>query len=236
MTDITALELSQASNLCLDRLLKVGISVEQCTDFQQIRQDAEYLKKPYFTKQLSSDFNDFTLNNAFWLRIFHSESIGKKSLIGLVGARKDIIEVGEFSGLLERQMNRLYGDGSESPLLSKTNPPVFDNIYGNVVYIGDLYIVEEHRGRDKIDKRALLVLLFILAQMRWSFDWLYAFVRKEHGERGYLVTYGFTRIYLAALLWKSPPPERDDSDQLACIDKDDLSYLVRRMLDVPHIF
>lgn len=235
MESLRTLDFVEASETCIRRLAKSGISVEMSTDFAQIQSDAIQLQKPYFTKQLSSEYNDFTEESAFWFRIFHASEAGGKELVGLVGARRDNLNPGEFVDVLGRQMVRLYGVNGETPIITDVFPPVFHDIKGSVVYIGDLFIDESHRGRTKLDKRALLVLLFITAHQKWSFDWLYAFVRKEHGERGYLVTYGFTRVYLAALLWKDPPSERSDTDQLACIDRADLAYLVRRLLDVPDI-
>ncbi len=229
----TILELTESSEICRKRLLKMGITVELTTDFAQVQRDASKLKKPYFTRQLSSSFQEFTEETAFWFRIFHGIESNERSLIGLVGGRRDVLAQNEFIPLFERQAKRLFGEGETVPFLSELYPPVFEKMSGTVVYIGDLFIDAHFRGRKNLDKRALLLLLFITAQIRWSFDWLYAFVRQDHGERGYLVTYGFTRVYLAALLWKKPPPERDSSDLLACIDRDDLAYIVHRLLNVP---
>ncbi len=229
------LEMIEASEICRQRLLQKGITVELTTDFTQIQKDAFGLNKPYFTRQLSSQFHEFTTENAFWFRIYHGSKPSDRTLIGLVGGRKDVIAPHEFIPLIERQAKRLFGGGEAVPFASKVYPPVFERMSGTVVYIGDLFVEEQHRGRSKFDKRALLLLLFITAQLKWSFDWLYAFVREEHGERGYLVTYGFTHVYLAALLWSNPPPERSNTDLLACIDRADISYTVRRLLDVPDI-
>ncbi len=235
MESLRMLELIDASEICRRRLEKTDLFVEMTSDFAQIQADAVDLGKPYFTKQLNSDYNDFTEENAFWFRIFHGKDPKKGKLVGLVGARQDHLGSGEIYRMLTQQMLRLYGREGRISNITHKLPPVFEEVKGSVVYIGDLFISKPFRGKEHLDKRALLFLVFITAQIKWSFDWLYAFVREEHGERGYLVTYGFTRVYLAAMLWKDPPKERSSSDQLACIDRTDLTYLVRRLLDVPDI-
>lgn len=236
MQPINELEQARIAGLCLRRLRATGVEIEQTTDFGRVVETAKQMGKPYFTKQLHPDYNDFTESDAFFLLL--KDTLGEFGVrdVGMLGVRCENMRPGEFASFFQRHMTRLYGKGEIEPLKPGNLPPVFHDISGRVAYIGDLFITKPHRGEKGVDKRSLLLLAFVLSNMRWSFDWLYSFVREGDAEKGRFAMYCFTRTYLCGLLWDDPPDERNDSDYLGCVSREDFTFLARRMLERPDVF
>ncbi|MGB0853789.1 MAG: hypothetical protein ACPGVA_03295 [Pikeienuella sp.] len=234
---LTATELFRFAAMCLDRLAAQGIQVSQSPGDQGILHQADKLGKPYFTKQLNPNFNDFTHANSFWLTATHQASPGDEpTVIGMAGARADRLTKGEFIPAFEQQMRRLYGPDRDSVLASALYPPPFHEMQGTVAYLGDLYFSKGFRGRDNINIRAFVLFLYAIAATEWSFDWLYLFVNERHASDGHLSKYLLAGAHSAPILWDNGPKERNDTDCLGTLRKVDFAYIVRRSLDRPDIF
>lgn len=234
---LTATELFRFAALCLDRLAAQGIEVTQTGGTPTVLRDAATLGKPYFTKQLNPDFNDFTHSNSFWLKASHRASPdATPTLIGMAGARCDRLARGEFVPAFEHQMRRLYGQDRDTVLASTLYPPPFHEMQGAVAYLGDLYFAEGFRGKESMNIRAFVLFLYAVAATEWSFDWLYLFVNQRHASDGHLSKYLLAGAHFAPVLWDKGPDERNDDDCLGTLRKVDFAYIVRRTLDRPDIF
>lgn len=228
----TDLERVEFMGHCKRILRDQGFEIRQVSDPSLVESIAAEIKKPYLTKVLDPLQGDYTQNNCFWFILYRSDDSSRRA-VGMLGARVDVLEKDEFIKFIKHQAKRLYGKGGNEALEDHVFPPPFYEIVGKAVYIGDLFIDPEFRGRTNINLRALLLLVMGLANYKWGFDWLYAFVRSSDAEHGYFQRYCFAQTYPGALSWVTPPAERTDSDYFGCVRDQDLDYLIAQTLARP---
>ncbi|MEL6793907.1 MAG: hypothetical protein AAFP78_10660 [Pseudomonadota bacterium] len=227
---LTAAELLRAGELCVARLRAGDVEVGQEFFGAGIHEVVAKIGKAFLTKQLDPWHNDFTTNRHYWTTLRH-----QGELVGMSGARVDQIAPGEFVPFMRNQMRRLFSQGKDEVLSPQVFPPEFAEITGTVAYLGDFFVMPEHRGR-QFDKTAYTLLLYVQAMIEWRFDWLYLFVSRQHGEKDYFARYCMPTSYPAALLWDNPPPERNDSDYIGVLNSRSFTWILRRFLARPDLF
>ena len=230
---VTPHELVRLGAFCSARLQALGIDISLSYDVKAVQALAEKIKKPYFTKELSHSFNDFTPNNAFWLTL-NAADTGKT--VGVIGARMDNLRSADVLDFMQAQATRLHSDNGGDAFDPEHYPPVIDRMSGKVVYIGDFFVIDNHRGLKNLDKRALIFYVDICVAIAWDFDWVYAFIRRPHAEQGYINTYCGVISYPEGRFWHSPPEARSDSEYFTTMDRADFAYLVKLFLKRPEAF
>lgn len=227
---LTAAELLRAGEICVSKLRASDLEVGQEFFGAGIHEVVAKIGKPFLTKQLDPWHNDFTTNRHYWTTLRHDGD-----LVGISGARIDDISSGEFVPFLRNQMRRLFSQGKGEVLAPQAFPPEFRNIQGSVAYLGDFFVMPEHRGKS-FDKAAYTLLLYVQAMVEWRFDYLYLFINRHHGERDYFAKYCMPMHYPASLLWTDPPPERNDSDYIGILSRESFTWILRRFLARPDLF
>lgn len=219
---VTTLQISELSGTLVAAARAKGFEYEMHTNFSEIMAVCEAMGKSYNTKLIDPQFNDFTRANCFWFLVRH-----EGQPIACIGARMDVLARGELLGFLDRQYARVYfGRGSEA-IRQDISPPIFREIEGSTVYLGDLFVKQEYRGgRSGFDLRQMILLAQTTAFTEWNFDWLYAFIRDEHAANGYSALYRAAHQYPASVRWKEKSALRADADWFVCSHKEDMHYII----------
>lgn len=220
MNNSSTMPLMKFSAQCLQELEKKGLTLEESSDFSNCERRMQAIGKRSITPMISSDYNDLSMDDAVWLLL---KKDGKD--IGGVAARIDSLYSETLSQFWERSYMRLYGRDWLSKQLSELSHS-HDEISGRVVYMGEFFIERSMRG-----SRHLLSLfthtLFTYCQLRWSSDWLYAFVRADDARLGYPTEYGFTRQYPGTHTWARLPKGRAPGEYLVALSSRDLTDMAR---------
>lgn len=222
---VNEFDLVQLCALCRDRLAAQGFEVEQCTDFDRVGEIIEGLDKPYRTRHLSPEFHDFTRSSSFWAFLKQGDDY-----VGCVGVRHDDIGVEPIHKWWERQARRLYGGGGDAVLIDGPRPRFLDEISGDLVYVGDLFMRTDSSVTRRVDLRAFMFIVYCLAIFRWDVDWIYSFIKKKHAMRGYATIYAASHQFPGVKRWRTEPPERDSSEWFTCSSIDDLRYFLGHYL------
>lgn len=215
-----ALDLITVGGECLGALAETGVTVEMITDFAYAKELTEDMGKPGLTPKLSSEFNDFTEESGFWL-FMREEGVYSAS----VATRFDNVGREKMGEYMIRTMGRHYPQERGETLLSFTNalPP---NFYGNMAYIGELFMRPGFRGsRQKL--RYFMILLHATIATKWPIDWTYAMMRDRDVKLGFATNYGFSIQIPGVARWAEPaPPGRGSSEWLVAVSAENLSHMM----------
>jgi hypothetical protein len=229
VTKTTILNLLKLFGTCIRGLEERGITLEESSDFQNCESRMQTIGKRTITPMISSIHNDLSKDHAAWL-ILRKDGAD----IGGVAARHDTLISETLSSFWARSYGRLY-DGQGNLSHSRSNARGFDEISGQVIYMGEFFIAKDMRG-----SRHLLSLythlLFAYCQLRWKPDWLYAFIRADDARLGYATEYGFTRQYPGAHVWGKLPPGRAIGEYLVAIQSGELLDMAQFFNDHPSSF
>lgn len=220
---ITTLDMADYAGSLIAKARKIGFEYEMYTDYGEVNAVCREMGKPYNTRLLDPLFQDFTVDNCFWFLVRHHGDV-----IACIGVRKDILEKKEIFDFLDRQYARVYFSRSGSAIDPSWSPPVFDEIGGVIIYLGDLYVKEEYRsGNSGFSLSNMVLLAQALAFSKWRFDWLYAFIRDKHVEHGYAALYKAAYQYPSAVRWLEKTELRADEDWLVCSRAIDFEHQVK---------
>ena len=216
-----SLDLIKVGGECLGALAETGVEVEMIADFTVAQAIALEMGKPGFTAKLSSEYNDFTEENGFWL--FMKE---QGEYVASVATRYDNVGRESMRDYMIRTMRRHYPQEGGETLLEFTDalPPGF---YGRMAYIGELFVRPDRRGsRQRL--RYLMFLLHTCIASKWPVDWIYAMMRDRDVKAGFATSYGFTVQLPGVARWAQPVPEgRGDSEWIVAISAAHLEHMVR---------
>jgi len=206
------------SAILLARLNGLGFDIRADDDFERIMNRVRETGKTSLTPMFALNRNDFTKGSAFWAFLTKD-----KARVGGVAARYYDLNGEGLDSYLKRTSNAQYGDHRE--VIQSVAPPVALTIKGRLVYFGELQFARETRGNPRV-LAAFARLSMILAAMTWpDFDWMYAFVAKEHTRLAEI--YGFTYRLPRAITWNEPVPAgRLDTHVLAAISASDFAHLL----------
>ena len=197
------LDLAKRAEQYLQALHTVGFDLVAPEDYTLIEPMVRATGRATQTPMLSISRNDFTHGDAFWLFLTLSDG----TIVGGCAARFYNLRGEEFESYLRRTSQSQY-DRDRDPILSVA-PPVARDIGGRLVYLGELEIHPEYRGRAKVLK-SYFRMLQALAAMKWDFDWMYAFVPNDHVKL--TDVYGFTWKMPRAITWREPVPQGRRND------------------------
>lgn len=219
---ITALDTADLAGSLIASARASGIAYQMHTDFGETNKMCEEMGKPYNTHLIDPLFHDFTKANCFWLL-----ALLDGDPIACIGLRMDKFAQGEFVNFLDRQYSRVYYSKSFGAINTTLCPPPFHEIEGSTVYVGDLFVKPEHRGREKAFKLDEMILLAqTMAYSQWEFRWLYAFIRDRDAHGGKPALYRSTLQYPSAVKWVDAPPLRSDDDWFVCLRKSDFEFVI----------
>lgn len=219
---ITALDTADLAGSLIASARASGIVYEMHTDFSEINRICESMGKPYNTHLIDPLFHDFTKANCFWLLArFEGDPIA------CIGLRLDNFAKGEFVKFLDRQYSRVYFSKGCGAIDTTYCPPPFHEIEGPTVYVGDLFVKQEYRGRDNAFRLGEMILLAqTLSYSEWEFRWLYAFIRDRDAFGGKPALYHSALQYPSAVRWIEEPSLRANDDWFVCSRKNDFEFLI----------
>ncbi|MEP1521985.1 hypothetical protein [Ascidiaceihabitans sp.] len=193
---------------------KTGHTIEEISNFDEVKELVEGIDKPYLSSFSSPDFNDFTQTNALWL------VVRKNGLPAYIGcARLENIGNEGFGNYLKRVVKRHHG--SDVNLIG-IRQEVERQISGKLVYFGDLFASKAVRG-SRVNLSAFLALAHLAVSLKWDPDWTYCFIREPHILRGSAALYGFTNTFSDPLIWEADPPfPRTPDDWLVALPRREL--------------
>ncbi|MEX0285128.1 MAG: hypothetical protein AB3N23_11005 [Paracoccaceae bacterium] len=196
--NLVELNIIRHSGKHLAELTAAGLEVVAPTDFAQIADMVEATGRNRQTPMLSLNRNDFTNRDAFWLFLM-------KDGQPIAGTAARYTDLGgeSFDSYLRRTSKEQYGRQSD-PILSVA-PPVVSALQGRLIYLGELELHPDHRGRPWQLYRYARIMMG-MAVLRWpNFNALYAFVPKQHLKLA--DGYGFSWKVPRAITWADPVPE-----------------------------
>lgn len=215
--DLIELEIMRRAAPHLSTLEADGFQIFAPKDFTQIQDLVRQTGRGQQTPMMSIARNDFTLGNAFWLFLM----VDGKCVGGCAAHMIDLREE-SFDNYLRRTSKEQY-QRDEDPI-DTIAEPVGQEIRGRVVYIGELELHPEFRGRLRALTAYTKVMQALIA-VKWpDFDWMMAFVPLDHSKLTGL--YGFTWQMPYAIHWKKPAPEgRLDSHWLIGLPKSHFNHV-----------
>lgn len=211
-------DLITQSSAILNWMHERGFDIEIEDDFEAIRLWMRAQGREVQNPKISINRNDFTRGEAFW--VFISQD-GKR--FGTLAARTFDLK-GELLGdYVRRTSNAQFGGGDD--VVEYVAPSLSQLMQGKMIFFGDLLIDEQSRGSKRV-LAAYSRLTMICAALAWpEFDWMYAFVTKQHMKLADL--YGFTYRVPRVVKWREPIPKgRDDTHVLIAIPSADFRHLL----------
>lgn len=187
----------------LAALDQAGLDLYAPEDFSEVAELVAQTGRATQTPMLSVSRNDFTLGTAFWVFLMQ-----QGASVGGAAARLIDLRGESFENYLRRTSTEQYGRARDP--IAAVAPPVSDELRGRLVYIGELQLARNHRGNIGV-LTAYARMIVALAAMKWpDFDWMYAFIPKEHVKIAGL--YGFTWYMPEAITWAEPVPQGRRND------------------------
>ncbi|MEH6521197.1 hypothetical protein [Sulfitobacter sp.] len=174
-----------------------GMDVDATQDFDEVRRRWAQTGRKEQSPMMDVNRHEFTQRDAFWLFLTEGDET-----VGGIGVKYVDLVDESFDSYLRRTSRAQY-DRLVDPINSIARP-VLDQVSGRLVYIGELEFREDKRGRISI-LTALVGLAKALAAQEWSdFQWMYAFIPKEHVR--FIYAYGFSYQLANAVTWHEPVP------------------------------
>jgi hypothetical protein len=195
-----------------------GMDVDATQDFDEVRRRWTQTGRKKQSPMMDVNRHEFTQRDAFWL--FLTE--GGETVGGIGVKYVDLVD--ESFGSYLRRTSRAQYDRLEDPIYSIARP-VLDQVSGRLIYIGELEFREDKRGRISI-LTALVGIAKALAAQEWSdFQWMYAFIPKEHVR--FIYAYGFSYQLANAITWHEPVPDgRLNSHFIILLDRYSFAHSV----------
>lgn len=199
-----------------------GYTVGEIRDPRSVPVVLDGLGKKWFSRYLSSVYNDLTSENSLWITVSQGTEV-----VACLGARHDRIPRRGLNSFWANQQIRMY----KSAIDESHAPPIVDDIFGHVVQLGDLFIKNGALGSTKKyipSLSSLVILTYIAAYQKWSApDWYYAILSERHARQGQWFNFRMPHVYSSAHRWLSEPPfNRQDSDCLAAMSSMDFQFMI----------
>ncbi|MEO1421411.1 MAG: hypothetical protein AAFU66_10755, partial [Pseudomonadota bacterium] len=209
------------------RLAETGHRLVCTDDYDHADAEMAECQKPYYTPHLSRQHNDFSSANSFWALLYQDEAEDPADrLVGTIGVRVDEIPKSGLAEYWYHHYRRLRDTGFGGDIDRQYEPNAVKSIYGKVAYVGDYFALPKGR----VDQHYYMLAAFIYAQIKWSPDFLYGFVRRAHAEKGQTYRLGFQHHARSVHRWISCPEHRADDDVMIYNSADDVRDVVSVML------
>lgn len=199
------LDLSRRAQEYLTALTARGYDVMVPEDYALIPSLVLQTGRPRQNPMHAISRNDFTKGDAFWLFLTQEDQV-----IGGCAACFYDLRDDNFEDFLRRSSAQQYQRAD--PILSIARP-VTERLKGRLIYIGELQIHPDFKGNANV-LEAYFRMLLGLAAMKWEFDFIYAFVPRQHNRL--INTYGFNWWVERAVTWRGAPPEGRLNTHIMC--------------------
>ncbi|MCA1241932.1 hypothetical protein LC092_05745 [Stappia stellulata] len=156
---------------------------------------------PHFSPML----NTYAPKEAFWLTLNNEAG----EIVAVIAARLNDLGSQPLTRHLEAYWTRCYRSEGGHPVAVRRQDDLFsDAITGRIVYLGELFVSVHWRGRDL--SRLLCRLAQVVAFNLFEPDYLYAWMRPVHIEKGLHSRWGFSEEHRHAILWERGPASIDN--------------------------
>ncbi|MEO1493046.1 MAG: hypothetical protein AAFV19_12910 [Pseudomonadota bacterium] len=178
-------------------------------------------KKPMLAPHLSQDHNDPTSLNAFWgFAIDRNAPSAAERVVGAIGARMDQIPKGGITDFWYHHYARLRNTDYGGLIDRDHVPPHVREIEGKVVNFGDYFLLPKKHD----DQSTFMMAVLAFAEIKWSPDVMYAFLREGQALSGQSYRLGFQKHCRGVHRWVEPPKERKNSDTMIYSMSEDTAY------------
>lgn len=189
------LELISFGAPIIDALKAAGYEPLVVNDFDQVSELAHETGKTGSTPMMQIDRNDFVKGEAFWLFLRKDG----RCVAGLAA---------KFFDLSNESLESYWRRTSKGQYQRAFDPittvdPMVGLLRGRMVYVGELIVDEDYRGKTAVLTR-FARLMQLLASNEWRFDWMFGFISEEHTVLNRL--YGFSMLVRHAITWADPEP------------------------------
>lgn len=221
--------LLKLAHLCLDRLRGDGVSIRATASISDFENRMVDLGMPPSHPMISHSWHDFSQSDAFALII----SKGGKE-VGGMAARRIGLGRDNLADHWAASYSRMYCNGEGAPV-EDFNSVAVREITGDIVYLGQLFLVREQRN-GPINLGLVLHYAHLLCCTKWRPDWIYGFIRQKDILRGKAAQYGFTRQYVGPQNWVSEVNGRSSNEYLVALTYDDLCDAAAFYTKNPDVF
>lgn len=206
-----------------------GLSVSTHDDLRQLAALKQSVRQETVAPYFDQSVNNTQGNRFFWMQLLDEQG----QTVGLQAFRLDNVNssLADWGptytiGLYMRRQEVLV------PLLA--SPPsgsISEQIRGNLVYHGELWIDRKVKARRVVEVFGRLGML--LALLRWNPDAIWALASQTMATRGHLNRMGFSYIERGFFSWQWGPEGADDVEWIAIAERRGLEQLIEEMLITP---
>lgn len=229
-------KISETVAYCTTLLREQNIDVEFVEDHtiapalvREATETDDPKSKPYVTAITDPIRHVFTSDNCFWIFLRHDGRI-----VGTGCAILHRLRSESFHQFYDQMLRNLYPDEAHLTIPRDRLPHIADEMTGNIVYLGDLYIHSAHQGQRSINASRMALLLKASALLKWpELDYVYCFLRARDGRFGAGTRYGFPTVWPGCLSYSSPISTEPGENHFAIVSRRDLTPVVLKKLGLP---
>jgi GNAT superfamily N-acetyltransferase len=200
-------------------LADLHLQLDEGADFGRALELVNEMGRAGLTEHFSPDLNTYTPPVAFWLRAVD----GGGATVAFAAARLDDLGPMTLVDYWRAYWRRCYPAASGRCELAADQPAFSAAVTGRVVYLGEMWVHPDWRGRGLASLFAPAIQLLALA--RWEPDWLYVWMRPSLYRSGFdNLTCAFSRVYPRGIHWRTPPATIDDDLCVAMNSRADALY------------
>lgn len=199
------LDVTRRAHEYLGALTAQGYDVTVPEDYREIPALVLRTGRPFQNPMHAVSRNDFGKDDAFWLFLTKDGQAVAGCAAVFYDLRHD-----DFADFLRRTSAQQY---QRHDPIERIAPPVLERLRGRLIYVGEMQVHQDFRGNLPV-LRAYARMMLSLCALKWSFDFIYAFVPTQH--RRLIELYGFNWWVERAIEWRPPEPAGRLSSHILC--------------------
>ncbi|MBO9424658.1 hypothetical protein J7444_07995 [Labrenzia sp. R4_1] len=202
--EIDRLKVSRLLSAFFEKLREKDIILQVSRDFGDLEKAVRKTGKKALTEHFRRNLNTYSPVQAFWLGGYNS----KGELVALAAARLDVLGSWTLADYWREYWQRCYPSAGGRPArLAKAQYRYAQEVKGDIVYLGEMWVCDEHPAEGVAALFSPAILL--LSLMEWqSAGYYYAWVRPAFLERGFSYKCGFSEVH-PGIRWKREPSTID---------------------------
>jgi hypothetical protein len=203
-----------------------GYSISVSNDLKKLDQTKLAVRGCRVGPMHDPEVCNFDNERAFWMQL----EDGDGTPVGLQAFRHDHIDT-SLADWLPNYMIGVYMRRQELMVPSHSNAPmgsVAENLRGNLVYHGELWLAKHVKARNVFDSFTRLGLF--LSVIKWNPDAIWALTSEQMARHGHLGRIGYTTVERGILRWQWASKDVDSVEYLAVVNQNALENIVHEML------
>jgi hypothetical protein len=203
-----------------------GYSISVSNDLKKLDQTKLAVRGYRVGPMHDPEVCNFDNERAFWMQL----EDGDGTPVGLQAFRHDHIDT-SLADWLPNYMIGVYMRRQELMVPSHSNAPmgsVAENLRGNLVYHGELWLAKHVKARNVFDSFTRLGLF--LSVIKWNPDAIWALTSEQMARHGHLGRIGYTTVERGILRWQWASKDVDSVEYLAVVNQNALENIVHEML------